>query len=122
MLNSITDCPTDCYTLQIPLTQFNIEDYEEELPGLLAIPDRLSAVQLIRSRYRQAGALSKTKSSRFRGVSLHSSGRWEARITLGAGADRRYKVRVLSVCLQMPVLASFDCQNPAPPPNRAPSS
>ncbi|GBF94282.1 AP2-like ethylene-responsive transcription factor [Raphidocelis subcapitata] len=68
---------------------FAIEDYEEELPGLLAIPDRNQAVQLIRSRYRSSST--KGRSSTFRGVSLHASGRWEARITLGAGADRRYK-------------------------------
>ena len=73
-----------------PSKQFTFEDYDEELAGLLAIPDRLQAVQLIRSRYRSTGG--KGRSSRYRGVSLHASGRWEARITLGAGAERRYKV------------------------------
>lgn len=71
--------------------QFAIEDYGDELAGLLAIADRSHAVQLIRSRYRSSGG--KGRSSRYRGVSLHASGRWEARITLGAGSERRYKVR-----------------------------
>jgi hypothetical protein len=77
-------------------SQFNIEDYEEEIAGLLAIPDRAQAVQLIRSRYRSTGGTKAGRSSKYRGVSLHASGRWEARITLGAGADRRYKVRALT--------------------------
>lgn len=77
--------PSDVPGAQEAQTNFQILNYEQELQQL----ERVSAEELVLSLRRQSKGFSRG-SSRFRGVTRHQKGRWEARIGMLVGRKYLY--------------------------------
>ena len=90
VVHRFLDSLRTCYHFVAPAgreaqTNFKILNYEQELQNL----ERVSTDELVLSLRRQSKGFTRG-SSRFRGVTRHQKGRWEARIGQLTGRKYRY--------------------------------